>query len=281
MGEIKRVVPDMLFAIRSHNVASQVFEGFARTGEWFKDILWRHEIRKIQRFEKNVCESADKVWAISEQDALEYKKILSLTVDGELGACLDIVRYANVEAGDLHTVVSIGGLDLRKGKGWDAFIDNVWPVVREKIPGAKLVIAGSGSEKYQDAQLGIEGLGFVKDEREVLARGQIFLNPQRSGSGIKLKSIVAMLSGKSLVATRTGLQGVAGRHGEHYLLAEDQSELVDHLCRLMTDTNEADRLSENARKIAVATYGLANFLTDATPVVGAFRDMHQTEMRRS
>ena len=271
ISRIRRKVPELSIAIRSHNVAAQIFEEFSDTGNWIKNVLWKYEIRKIFRFEKKICDSADKVWVISPDDAREYREKLSIEVDGEVGACLDTAKYINMEFGAPYTVISVGRIDLRKGQGWDTFIENVWPGVREKIPNAKLVIAGSGSKKYQDTLHGIEGMGFVEDDREVLARGQIFINPQNSGSGIKIKSIVAMLSGKVLVSTRTGLQGVTGRHGEHFLMAENQSDFVEHICRLMTNANEVVRLSDNARKIAVATYGLANFLKNTTPVVEAFR----------
>lgn len=270
---IRRKVPELSIAIRSHNVAAQIFEEISHTGNWIKNTLWRYEIRRILQLEKNICDSADKVWVISPDDAREYREKLSIEVDGVVGACLDTAKYINMEFGDPFTVISVGRIDLRKGKGWDIFLKSVWPVVRENIPNAKLVIAGSGSEKYHDAKLGIEGLGFVEDEREVLARGQIFVNPQRSGSGIKLKSIVAMLSGKVLVSTKTGLQGVVGRHGEHFLMAENQSDFVDHICRLMTHADESVLISEDARKIAAATYGIANFLTATTPVVESFRDI--------
>jgi len=114
---------------------------------------------------------------------------------------MDVEWYQHVLSGAAKTVINVGTADLRKGNSLVDFIRGPWQGVRTEIPEERLLSAGRGTERFADAHIGVEGLGYVRDDRDVLAKGLIFINPQKIAAGVQLKSIVAMLSGKLLIAS--------------------------------------------------------------------------------
>ena len=59
--------PEVPQAVRSHNITVKAFEGLDREGNLAERWGWKIELAKIRRFEKAVCESADRFWAITER----------------------------------------------------------------------------------------------------------------------------------------------------------------------------------------------------------------------
>lgn len=273
--------PRVLQGLRSLNCLVKGFAGLDQQGSFVSRSAWRLELARIRRFEQDVCSSADALWVISSQDAVEYRSRLGIQPDGVLGVSLDADRYGRVPPGDPATVVHVGSADLRKGAGLRCFLARGWPRVRAQIPQARLVLGGRGTDELADPSQGVEGLGFVADDRDVLARGQIFLNPQQIGAGIKLKSITAMLAGRALVSTPTGIEGVEGREGRHFFVAETSEALADKIVALIRSAEQADFVAREAKAMAAAHYSQSNLSTAVQPLLEAFvSQLHETQAQR-
>ena len=78
---------------------------------------------------------------------------------------------------------------------------HVWPLVREQVPEAKLVVAGRGTE-----ELGFSGP--VESGRDFLRQLSVLLFPLQRGSGMKVKVLEAMASGVPVVTTPAGAEGI-------------------------------------------------------------------------
>ena len=270
MRDVRRDFPRIAQGVHSHNVSAKVFAGLDRQGMFHERMAWRIELAKTRRFEKRTFARADVFWAISAADAAIYRDSLGITPDGIFGISLDCERYATVECGDVNTVVYVGAADLIKGMALVNFIQKVWPSVRAEAPEARLILAGRGTERFTDTSLNINGLGFVDDDRDVLSQGLIFLNPQQIGSGIQLKSVVAMLAGKALVSTPLAVEGVEGKDGEHFVVAEPTDEMASRIVSLMRDSECARRLGQKARELAAQTYSHEHLLETAKLLLDAF-----------
>jgi glycosyltransferase involved in cell wall biosynthesis len=83
-----------------------------------------------------------------------------------------------------------------------------WPAVRAEVPGARLVLAGTGSEGFDQPALGVEGLGRVAAADEVLERAAVLAFPCPPTSGPKVKVLEAMAAGLPVVTTEAGVEGV-------------------------------------------------------------------------
>lgn len=260
----------VLQALRSLNCVVKGFAGLDQQGSLVSRLAWRLELARIRRFEQEVCSSADAFWVISSQDATEYRSRLGIEPDGVLGVSLDADRYRRVPPGDPATVVHVGSADLRKGAGLQSFLSEGWPRVRAQIPHARLVLGGRDTDRLADPSRGVEGLGFVADDREILARGPVFLNPQQIGAGVKLKSITAMLAGKALVSTPTGIEGVEGVEGRHFFVAETAEALADEIIALIRSPEQAGAVAREAQALAAASYSQSSLSAVVQPLLKAF-----------
>ena len=252
---------------RSHDILTLAFRELAeRSGFGMKQLLnW--EVRRIQWLERAMFAEANHVWAITEKNREEYRENLGLECDGVVGVEIDVERYKNVEEGDSTMVLHLGGHDMRKMQGLRRLIENAWPLVRAQRPDAKLCLGGRGSERLSDPESGIEGMGFVEDECEFLSKGAIFVNPQESGSGIKLKSLNALAAGKVLVAKQNGVQGVGGQNYIDYWAANSDEEMAGFILNMIENEDERRAMARAGRALIEENYSRASFEKKNLPVV--------------
>lgn len=259
--------PTLSVAIRSQNLASRIFVPLRDTGSVLRRVAWRIEVAKIRQQESKACRLADQVWAISANDLEGYRDQLGIHCDGVVGASVDINRYSSVPEGDPYTLVSIGTFDLRKSHGLLKFIERSWPGILGRYPAAKLFLGGAHSKQFTNPKLNILGVGQVEDDRTILGQGLIVLNTQEIGAGINLKSIVAMTSGKALVSTQKGVEGIEGKVGEHFLVGTYSESLSTPILELMEDILRARQMGKAARELAARVYSDARLGEQIRPLL--------------
>jgi glycosyltransferase involved in cell wall biosynthesis len=155
--------------------------------------------------------------------------------------------------------VFIGLLSLpHNDDGLRWFLRTTWPLLRSRLPEAKLRVIGrdAGSEvlamgaKLSDS-VTIEG--YVPDLGEALGRAAAVINPLRFGSGIKLKVIEALGRAVPVVSTPVGAEGIANGAGTGVLVGSEPTELTELLCSL-TDPKRNEEVSNEARLHFAGTY---------------------------
>lgn len=113
-------------------------------------------------------------------------------------------------------------------------VSEIWPAVRDAVPDAELLIAGSGaSAELQESaakEKGVRVVGYVRDLAPVYLGAAVVLVPLIVGAGIKLKVIEALACGVPVIATPVGAEGLAPS------LFAGISEKRDELARLTVNT---------------------------------------------
>ena len=271
---IRRAFPGVPIALSSHDLCTRAFSGFAKEGSLLKRTAWKLELAKIKTFEKKACLAADRFWAITENEAEQYAAVLSVKPDGVFYRGIDTERYISVPQGDPRVVVHVGAADLRKGAGLREFIERAWPRVRSCVPDARLVLGGRSTERFADKELGIEGLGFVRDDIDVLTKGMIFLNSQRHGAGLQFKSLIAMVAGKALVTTSMGIEGIDGNNQEHFFVADTPTEMADQIVALMYNGCQAEDTGRRARTLTARRRSQAHAESKTVPLLQDFANLN-------
>ena len=128
----------------------------------------------------------------------------------------------------------------------------VWPLVRSKVEGATLVVAGDGPPRWLMERAGKDGLtvtGFRASLDPVYASSSVSVVPAIGGAGIKVKSLQAMAFGLPVVSTRAGAQGIVAGSGVGVFgaIADDPVEFSDAVARLLMDPDEARQVGGRAR----------------------------------
>ena len=156
------------------------------------------------------------------------------------------------------------------------FLSNVWrrkgifvlldafERVQQKMPGAQLVIAGSGSEldevtervKNHPAGQHIRLLGFVPREKvaATLQTCSVFCLPS-FGEPFGMAALEAMSCGKPLVCTNSGgLAYLANPEGSIMVPPHDSTSLADALVQVLADPAAAQRMGQANRKYVLEKY---------------------------
>lgn len=255
-GEIRRRFPRVRLAYRSHDISELAFGPFAETGPWPVRQAWRREVARLHQLEARTLDIVDRFWTITDADAVAYAALHARASDGVFGVRVDVARYAEVAAGSWSRLVYLGSSDLRKSHGLRQFLRDCWPVVRRAHPEMEFWIGGAGTECFEDAPSGVRGIGYVDDELAFLGQGRALINPQTAGSGVKLKSLVALSAGKLLVSTSNGVSGISGEAGKHFVVADSPAEQATALEILWRDRPRVEGIAAAGRSLVHADYDL-------------------------
>jgi glycosyltransferase involved in cell wall biosynthesis len=222
---------------------------------------------KLRRYERQICQRADRVIAVSEADReallrLDPKLAITVIPNGvDLGYYAAYSRVGDPQAPDYgpNALVFTGKMDFRPNVDavtW--FAHAILPVVRQQIPDAQFVIVGKEPHPRVQALTELDGVtvtGFVPDIRAHIAAAAVYVAPLRIGGGTRLKVLEALAMRSALVSTRLGCEGFPLTDGQEALLADDAESFGRAVALLLRDPARRERLGEVGRRFVEATYG--------------------------
>ena len=155
------------------------------------------------------------------------------------------------------TVLFFGAINYYPNtEGLLFFLRESWPLLKARRPSARLKIIGPkpppAIAEWRDPS--VQVMGYVDDIRAHIARAAVTVVPLRIGGGTRLKVLEAMALGKAIVSTPLGAEGIDVTHEKDILLAADPAGLARELDRVLGDPALAQRLGEQARRLAVERY---------------------------
>ncbi|MGI8989440.1 MAG: glycosyltransferase [Bryobacteraceae bacterium] len=140
------------------------------------------------------------------------------------------------------------------------FARKVLPLVLERCPGARLLVAGSDPpprHAYADASGAIEMMGFVEDIQPLFSRCAVFVCPILSGSGVRVKLLEAFASGTPVVSTYIGAEGLARVSGEFCYLSDDPAEFAKSVAEVLESADGGASMAARARAEVIANWDMA------------------------
>lgn len=123
-----------------------------------------------------------------------------------------------------------------------------WPLVRDRVPGAELLLAGRNFERAGIGTLpGVQALGPVGRSVDVLSRAAVLAFPCPPSSGPKMKVLEALALGLPVVTTPAGAEGVAADPGDGLIVAPP-ARFADALAAALVDDAARARLGARGRE---------------------------------
>jgi len=139
----------------------------------------------------------------------------------------------------------------------------IWPVLRKKLPAAKLNIYGAySSQKVMQLHNEKEKFyvhGRADNALEVIANNRILLAPIQFGAGMKGKFIDAMISGTPSVTTSVGAEAMKGDLDWNGVIEDDFELFTDQTVKLYHDKNWWLASQQNGVRIINERYGKSQF----------------------
>jgi glycosyltransferase involved in cell wall biosynthesis len=160
-------------------------------------------------------------------------------------------RSSLVFAGSLKWYPNVSGLR--------AFRRRIWPTLKAEVTGLECILAGKSPVRevraWAASDPAITLVDTPPDIRPWVAKGTVFICPVVDGGGTRLKLIDAMASGKAIVTTRVGAEGLGIENGKQAMVAESDDEFIRMTLRLLREPELRKSLAANAREYAERHFG--------------------------
>jgi glycosyltransferase involved in cell wall biosynthesis len=261
ISTVKRASPDSKIVFDNHNAEYELqrrtFQAdLKRIRRWPLAAYSLIQARRLKRYEKWACESADHTVAVSNADKDSMKVLAPNIGVSVIPNSVDISDYGRDEdtAGMEYDLVFIGKMDYRPNVDavlW--FANSIWPEILKHRPQTTWAIVGrnphSRLEKLRDRK-GIKITGKVERVHPYLSGGAICIMPLRFGSGTRLKLIEAMASGKAIVSTTIGAEGFGLEDQQELIIADDAEKFMAEILRLLSDSELRTQLGQRAKAFA-------------------------------
>ena len=247
-----------------HNIESHMMARRSRQEKnSLKKIYFGMEAKKLLGYEKHICGEFDQHITCSSLDSSRLAEIDSSLSMVEIPNGVDVdyfnPQHDNERAGQL---VFAGGLSWYPNR--DAmlyFAHEIWPLLRDQIPGAVMNVVGKSPPKellkiaQVDANFRVHG--FVDDVRDYLSRATIYVCPIRDGGGTKLKLLDAFAMGKATVAHPVSCEGLDVVDNVNVMLADTPVEFANKI-KILHENDELRRtIGNNARELVEDRYAFA------------------------
>ncbi len=221
------------------------------------------QVMRAKRVERRAIEAADLVLSCSSQDrdraiALHHPRAPVLIVPNGSLSRADTIRERK-EAGSPTTILYAGHLGYWPNvEAAQRLTMRILPLVRQKVPEARLVLAGRSPKPRVKALGDLAGVTIVADPPDMgamLRAATLTVVPLESGGGTRIKVLEAMVEGVPVVATRLAVEGLDLAEGLDYLAAETDEDLAGAAASLLQDAERAQAMSERARVRAISGFG--------------------------
>jgi len=122
----------------------------------------------------------------------------------------------------------------------------ILPLVKERIPGARLVLAGASPHPRVQALASdsVTVTGWVEDIRSYYARARIFIAPMLIGTGLQNKLLEAMAMKIPCITSSLANQALGAEDGTEILVGSTAGDFAGHIIRLLEDPEKAEKLAQ-------------------------------------
>jgi polysaccharide biosynthesis protein PslH len=242
-------------SVRSHQTAAVAT---SRRQAW----MWGADARAMRRLETEALAVVDLVITCSAEDAATLQQLRPSADTRVVPNGVDLDRFTHTAAPGTARVLFFGSLDYEPnvdGLRWLA--TDIWPRVRSEVPEATLSVVGHRPGPEVRALAALPGVDVVADVPEApswFAGSDVVVVPLRIGTGTRLKALEAMASGRPLVGTTVGLEGLglaALGDPPPALVADDAAGLAAAVVSLLRDPGAAQRHGAAGRRHVEEHFG--------------------------
>lgn len=257
----------------AHDVLTKPFSRRAQQRDGAAGLVARLTAGLVKRVELSIMKRFDRVITLS---AFDREFLLQLwptapVTSVPIPAGLDLTprEYARRP----NTILFLASYKYRpvnvQAACW--FYRQVFPLVRERVPAARFIIAGYGPPPELTALAAdpqVEVTGFVEDLDRCHKEAAVFVVPILTGGGIIVKLLDALAAATPTVATTFGNEGVGAEAGRDLLVADEPESFAAAVAELLLDPQAAREMGARGQQFVRDRYG-------ATAIMARLDALHE------
>jgi glycosyltransferase involved in cell wall biosynthesis len=254
----------------AHNAVWTILERMAENLPWYLRPFAAFEARKVKRFEGKIVNEFDHTFAVTE---IDRASLLSAARSAANGMSLDdeaisVVPIA-VDTNEIepvqqiensNSILTLGTLHYppnADGIRW--FFEEVFPIVREAIPDARLTIIGKNPPqdfiRFAEQNSGsVVVTGYVPDLEPYLKQAAVLVIPVRAGGGMRVRILEGFAYGEAIVTTTVGLEGIDAESGKEVLVADSPQEFAEAVISLLEKFELRKQIAQSGRNLVERSY---------------------------
>lgn len=214
------------------------------------------EAERTLRFEKTVASQFDLCMACSELEAQAAQNLLGLKKVYVIPNGVDTHFFQPVPAqAGIGDLLFTGTMSYPPNvEAVHFFVASVLPQILRENPSVKFHIVGAKPVEEVKRLAGENVIvhGQVPDVRPYLNSAAVAVVPVRSGGGTRLKVLEAAASGKAIVSTSLGTEGLPFCNGRDALIADTADDFAAAVLSLLKDPQLRSDLGQRARQTSLA-----------------------------
>jgi glycosyltransferase involved in cell wall biosynthesis len=251
----------------AHNAVWTITGRMKQNAPFYLKLPLGLETSRIKKYEGMIVKDFDATLAVTEPDRLALLEAFHQHgTNGNMPIvvipiAVDTHRIQPVQRTEASlNILTMGTLYYppnADGIRW--FIQQVFPLVRQKLPGVSLTIIGKNPPKdflklSADGASGITTTGFVPELDPYFAQSAITIVPVRAGGGMRVRILEAFARAAPVVTTTVGLEGIDAQHGQDVLVADHPEDFARSVIDLLQNPELQLRLSANGRRLVEKKY---------------------------
>ena len=238
-----------------------------------KRWVYRLEGTRLRQHELSAARRANRsVVATQEEAALlhSFAPWAPITVIPN-GVDLDYFNPARVPATN-PTIAFTGAMDYFPNiDAVTHFCAEVFPSVRQKVPGARFLIVGKSpvpAVRRLAQAPGVTVTGTVPDVRPFMSQATVCVAPLRVARGVQNKVLEAMAMGLPVVATTKAHEGLEAKPGEHLFVEDAPHTFADTVSNLLVNPERRASVGRAARSFVETHHSWAGSMARLDQLLG-------------
>lgn len=230
------------------------------------------DVYKLKFWELKYWRAASRVIAMSNEDKQTMiSQVPTLKVDiVPNGVDVKYFEKKVAQKQSQPVIMYLGNFTwLQNREAIEVLISKIWPIIKSKLPQAKLWIIGKEANNFF-ASLANEDIRVeeVVDVRVAYQEAHLLVAPIYSGHGTRLKNFETFASGVPVVTTSIGIRGTEAEDGKEVIIRDDPIEVANACIMLLKNPVLYKKIADNARRMVEQKY-------DWDPIASKLNSIYQ------
>jgi glycosyltransferase involved in cell wall biosynthesis len=229
-----------------------------REYELTEDVQIAEQAKRYKQIESRLARMADMIWCNSADDERVMNELAPRVPSVVIPTIHSITEHVNGFE-EREGLLFVGNMNHRPNlDSLKYLVTEVMPLVRAKLPGIKLYVAGSGTPDL--ASFASEDtliLGHVPDLDALLASCRLMAAPIRFGAGVKGKIGESLAHGLPVVTTSIGAESMGIRSEVEAMIADTEQSFADAIIRAYNDRQLWESMSRKGQELIKVQYSPA------------------------